>query len=196
MCRTSFWEIKDVTKNSLQPTSCWHTQVGMKSLWNNLVIISRVLQSDLGSPCRPVCGNQAYHPPPTGLAVVPSLWLCHLKPHCCLADGIRPLTWVLNQPNRPGWKILEPNGNRGGGGAGGISLSPHPLSFLVTLSSHGLAAEPRANLFPRCWGSLQLSFHCLIGSGSMAAVCICYLFVPISRCVALQPTPHPSCATC
>lgn len=40
-------------------------------------------------------------------------------------------------------------------GSRGISLSPHQLSFLATLSSLSSAAEPRANLFPRCCGSLQ-----------------------------------------
>lgn len=64
---------------------------------------------------------------------------------------------------------------------------PYPHNtylLLVTLSSLSWASELQANLFP-CCGSLQLSIHCLIGGGSMAATCICYLFVPISRCEAL-----------
>lgn len=81
-------------------------------------------------------------------------------------------------------------------GSRGISLFPHRLSVLVTLSSLSLAPVPRAKLFLRFCGSLQLSVHCLIGSGSTDATCICYLFVPISRCEAHQPTPPPGCATC
>lgn len=193
-----WWKTTSIRNDSSKPTSHHHAQVKMKSLWNNSVIINHVLQtgSGMGSPCWRICESQAYQFLLIGLALVLSLWLCHLKPHCCLADGISPLTKGLNLPNRPDWKILEP---RGGGGSGGISLSPHPLSFLVTLH-HELGCWASGKSLPptaeAACSRPQLSVHCLIGGGSVATMCICYLFVPISRCEALQPTPQPGCATC
>lgn len=155
------------------------------------------VQLGTGSPSWPVPMSQAYHFLLIGLALVPSPWLCHLKPHCCLADGISPSTQGLNRPNRPDRKILEPCGE-----GGGVGAFPYPHTALF--SSHTLLPQLG------CWASgeslppavaaacsrPQLSVHCLIGSGSMAATCICYLFVPISRCEALQSTPQPGCAIC
>lgn len=154
---------------------------------------------------RPVqSGTEAPVGPSVGVGLISSSSLDRPWSHHCdcaiqnptAALQMAPVhsTQGLNRPNRPDWKIVKPRGE--GGGSRGIFLSPHCLYFLVTLSSLSSAAEPRANLYPCCCSSLQLSVHCLIGSGSMAATCICYLFVPISRCEALQPTPQPGCATC
>lgn len=62
------------------------------------------------SPFWPVCRSEAYHFLLIELALVPSPWLCHLKPVCLRADGITPLTQGQNYANRPNWKTLDPHG--------------------------------------------------------------------------------------
>lgn len=55
-------------------------------------------------------------------------------------------------------------------------------------------AVPRGNALPptavAARSPLLVELSYLIGSGSAVAMCICYLFVPISRCEIVQPTPQ------
>lgn len=89
----------------------------------------------------------------------------------------------LNKPNKPDWKILVRMDSKG-----------------IFIRLHVPAPEPEANLSLSLSlshrGSLQLNTHCLIGSGSVVATRICYLFVAISRCEALRSLSQPGCATC
>lgn len=110
-----------------------------ETIKNKQIINSVLSTSCTGNPSRSVRENQAYQFLLIGQALVLSLWLCHLKPRCCLADGIRPFTQGLNRSNRLDWKKWSLV--RGG------SWSHHPpLAWLLSL---------RQTSPSRCWGSLQ-----------------------------------------
>lgn len=91
---------------------------------------------------------------------------CFLLSDKPLKKGTSPSSQVLTQSNST---LVKKKGSS---------------SRLHTTSLPSSVTEPLA-IVPCC--RLQLSAGCLIGAGSAVATRSCYLFVPISRCEALQP---------
>lgn len=153
------------------------------------VIINHMLSTGSLSHGKPLL-SRAYQFLLIALAPVPPLSLCHPKLLCHLSRW-QQATHTRPEPVKQAWlekfwyPVVKESSEKGKQGQ--LLIPTPPIFLLVTLSSLCQASELQASLFP-CWGSLQLSVRCLIGGSSMEAACICYLFVPISRCEALQPT--------